>query len=160
MKNVVRFFTFSLAFMFLLSCESQQTLPVDQLEDEKADAIQHSLFDAWNDSSLSNIAVANLIKQADKMIDYKQMDEAQGKLERSLRVSARYAPAWSRLSWLALRKSKLKKSVQLAYRSNSYTVSDSLKILNWTFIRDAYRLMGDTVQVNQAKDTLLRLRQN
>ena len=84
------------------------------------------------------------------MMQYKQWADAQGKLERTLRVSTNYAPAWSRLSWLSLRAAKHNKAIQLAHRSNSYTNSIELQQLNWTFIRDANKLLGNSDAVDDA----------
>lgn len=157
-QRMLRLLSIGTVFLFLLSCATSQS-PLDGGDAVSQESIKQGLFDAWHDSSLSNIAVAGLIKQADKMIDYKQWDDAQAKLERSLRVSSNYAPAWSRLSWLSLRAAKLKKSIQLAHRSNSYTDVRALKILNWSFIRDAHQLMGDDEQEMAAINMLNRLRE-
>ena len=94
------------------------------------------------------------------MLQYKQWGEAQGKLERTLRVSINYAPAWSRLSWLSLRAAKHNKAIQLAHRSNSYTSSRALQLLNWTFIRDANRLMGNSNEVDAANNMIKQLEEH
>ena len=155
MKRIVYIFTIVFFLLTLASCAS---LDSQQAKTDKRTAgVNSGAFDAWNDGSLNNAAISELIKQADMMIKYKQWDDAQGKLERTLRLSTSYSPAWSRLSWLSLRAAKFKKAVQLAHRSNSYTDDRSLKILNWSFIRDAYQLMGDNQEVETANSMLQRL---
>ena len=156
----IRFFqllTYIVVLCFLASCVT--TEPADSQLQNKATSANNGLFNAWNDDSIKNAAVAKLVKQADNMMQYKQWADAQGKLERTLRVSTHYAPAWSRLSWLSLRAAKHNKAIQLAHRSNSYTNSGELQQLNWTFIRDANKLLGnnDAVgaaikKINQLKD--------
>jgi len=160
MKSIALLLSLSAALLFLASCAALHAPQEKEIEKDSPDIIKQSLFDAWNDPSITNSAVADLVKQADQMIRYKQWEEAQGKLERALRVSSRYAPAWSRLSWLSLRAAQHKKSIQLAHRSNSYTNARDLKILNWLFIRDAYRLTGNSEQEKAAIDTIRRLREN
>lgn len=118
------------------------------------------LFDAWNDAGMENAAVAKLVRQADTMMKYNQWDEARGKLERTLRLAIDYAPAWSRLSWLSLREARHNKAIQLAHRSNSYTDSAVLQYLNWTFIRDANKLMGNETKAAAASKMLQRLKEN
>ena len=119
--------------------------------------ISEGQFDAWNENNIDNMAVVNLVRQADKMIEYQQWQDAQVKLERVLRISTTYSGAWSRLSWLSLREANFNKAVQLALRSNSYTNKTSLKVLNWTFIRDAYRLLGDNEKMESANSRLQEL---
>ena len=158
MRCIVQLTVISVFFLSLISCATTDT---SSLKDETLKtAVRGGLFEEWNDVVLDNTAVSQLIKQADMMIKYKQWSDAQGKLERTLRISPGYAPAWSRLSWLSLRASKLNKSVQLAQRSNSYTNIRELKILNWSFIRDAYQLMGNYDKVESAKNMLQSLRVN
>lgn len=155
MQRFIQLLATMVVMSFLASCattEPTQLKPIVSVV-----AAEHALFDVWNDASIKNAAVGKLIKQADIMMKYKQWGDAQGKLERSLRVSINYAPAWSRLSWLSLRAAKHNKAIQLAHRSNSYTRSRVLQVLNWTFIRDANKLMGKSDGVNAANKILNRL---
>ena len=155
MKRFFRLVATPIAICFLISCAMTESTQIEQKV--KAASAKDGLFDEWNDASIENLAVANLIKQADIMMKYKQWDDAQGKLERSLRVSIAYAPAWSRLSWLSLRAAKHNKAIQLAHRSNSYTRSRGLQRLNWTFIRDANKLMGNSIAVEAADKIIKQL---
>ena len=158
MRRLFRFFTSIILIGFLVSCAT--TEPTQDEQKETTRSATNALFDAWNDVSIENAAVAKLIKQADLMLKYKQWDDAQGKLERTLRVSITYAPAWSRLSWLSLRAAKHNKAIQLAHRSNSYTSSRALQHLNWTFIRDANKLMGKSKEVDAANNRIKQLEES
>jgi hypothetical protein len=155
MKRFFRLVATSIVICFLISCATTESTQIEQ-KDKTASA-KDGLFDEWNDASIENLAVAKLIKQADIMMKYKQWGDAQGKLERTLRVSITYAPAWSRLSWLSLRAAKHNKAIQLAHRSNSYTSSRGLQRRNWTFIRDANKLMGNSVDVEAADKIIKQL---
>lgn len=139
----------------LFSCVESQDQGKALIENKLL--ISEGQFDAWNDNNIDNMAVVNLVRQADKMIEYQQWQDAQVKLERVLRISTTYSGAWSRLSWLSLREANFNKAVQLALRSNSYTNETSLKVLNWTFIRDAYRLLGDNEKMESANSRLQEL---
>ena len=78
------------------------------------------------------------------LIENRAYNAAADKLERVLRIKPEYAPAWSRLSWLALQMNSPKRSVQMAKRSNSFAFSDpELQALNWSFIRSASRVLND-----------------
>ncbi|MGD2160866.1 MAG: hypothetical protein PVG94_06790, partial [Gammaproteobacteria bacterium] len=91
------------------------------------------------------------VKQADGQIAMNNWDVASEKLERALRISPDYAPAWSRLSHIALAKDDPARAIQMAKRSNSYAgKSVDLKLLNWEFIREASAMMDDTEGVNNA----------
>ena len=155
MMRLIRFLTLPILICFLIACATSE-LTQDE-KSEPAVVETHALFDAWNDASISNAAVAKLIKQADIMIKYKQWDDAQGKLERTLRVATNYAPAWSRLSWLSLRAAKHNKAIQLAHRSNTHTQSSQLQRLNWSFIRDANKLLGNSDAATAASKMIDRL---
>ena len=140
----------------LISCAGSKT-QLGKLATNTS-ALSDSQFAAWNDAVLSNIAVIKLIRQSDKMIKHQQWSDAEVKLERTLRIAGSYAGAWSRLSWLSLRAARFNKAVQLAHRSNSYTSATDLKQLNWSFIRDAYRLMGNNEQMEVANTMLQELK--
>lgn len=155
MKLYVRLLSLLLVMLSLFSCVESQDQRKSNIENNVL--ISEALFDAWNDENISNTAVVNLVRLADKMIKYQQWQDAQVKLERTLRISSTYSGAWSRLSWLALREAKHNKAVQLALRSNSYTNENALKTLNWNFIRDAYRLLGDVDKMESANKKLQQL---
>ena len=158
MRRLIRFVASIVLIGFLVSCAT--TEPAQDEQKESSKSATNALFNAWNDVSIENAAVAKLVKQADVMMKYKQWDDAQGKLERTLRVSITYAPAWSRLSWLSLRAAKHNKAIQLAHRSNSYTNSRALQHLNWTFIRDANKLMGKSTAVDAAINKIKQLEES
>jgi len=68
-----------------------------------------------------------------------------------LRIKSAYAPAWSRLSWLALEEGSPKRAIQMAKRSNSFAYGNiDLQSLNWTFIRDASQILGDEENYQRA----------
>jgi tetratricopeptide (TPR) repeat protein len=106
----------------------------------------------WQQSAASALpAVEDLVKQADTQIAMNNWDVASEKLERALRISPDYAPAWSRLSHIALAKDEPARAIQMAKRSNSYAGNSvDLKLLNWEFIRDASAMMDDTEGVHNA----------
>jgi tetratricopeptide (TPR) repeat protein len=106
----------------------------------------------WQQSSASALpAVEDLVKQADAQIALNNWDVASEKLERALRISPDYAPAWSRLSHIALAKDDPARAIQMAKRSNSYAGNSvDLKLLNWEFIREASAMMDDTEGVHNA----------
>ena len=113
--------------------------------DAEADESASYKYDAWrlaNDRDFEAINV--LLNDADELIEKQSYDAATDKIERVLRIKPDYAPAWSRLSWLALQSNLPQRSVQMAKRSNSYAYSDpELQILNWSFIRSASQLLND-----------------
>ncbi len=82
----------------------------------------------------SNRAVGLLLKQADELMVESDFVRSSDKLERLVRIEPKFAQAWSRLAWIALKKGEAKRSHQLAQRSNSYSRDNTrLKILNWSF---------------------------
>ncbi len=116
-------------------------------------------YDAWRpDASGEYEAINVLLDQADVLIEKKAFDAAADKLERVLRIKPEYAPAWSRLSWLALQMNLPKRAVQMAKRSNSFAFSDpELLSLNWSFIRDASKALNDKdayFRANQKMESL------
>ncbi len=102
-------------------------------------------YDAWRpDTSAEYEAINVLLDEADVLIEKKSYDAATDKLERVLRIKPEYAPAWSRLSWLALQTNSAKRAVQMAKRSNSFAFSNpELQALNWSFIRTASQVLND-----------------
>ncbi len=115
-------------------------------------------FEPWatqgNSLSIKDIPVATitLARQADGLIAQKSYTQAADKLERALRIAPDYAAGWSRLAWLSLQAADLDKSRQLADRSNSYAAGQvPLKLLNWSFIKDASAQLNDVAAVKRAE---------
>jgi len=113
-------------------------------------------YDAWSpDASADHEAIKNLLVEADKLIENQAFDASSDKLERILRIKPQYAPAWSRLSWLALQMDSPERSVQMAKRSNSFAYSDpQLQLLNWSFIRDASQQLNDEESYSRANQKI------
>jgi Tfp pilus assembly protein PilF len=114
----------------------------------------------WQQSTGDTLpAVEDLVKQADLQIADNNLDLASEKLERALRIAPDYAPAWSRLSHIALSKEDPARAIQMAKRSNSYAGNSvDLKLLNWEFIREASAMMDDTEGVQNATRAISILR--
>ena len=117
-------------------------------------------YDAWSpDTSGEYEAINNLLDEVDIMIENQAFDAASDKLERVLRIKPEYAPAWSRLSWLALQMNSAKRAVQMAKRSNSFAYSDpELQLLNWSFIRDASEILHDDETYHRADQKIESLK--
>ncbi len=115
-------------------------------------AVGNYKYDAWSpDTSGEYEAINKLLDEIDILIENQAFDAAADKLERVLRIKPQYAPAWSRLSWLALQMSTAKRAVQMAKRSNSFAYSDpELQLLNWSFIRDASEILHDEEAYHRA----------
>lgn len=106
-------------------------------------------------SGAANKAILDLLHQADVLISENKMELASEKLERLLRIEPSYAQAWSRLAWIALQSDSPNRTQQMAQRSNSYAYGDKrLKLLNWTFIRQAAQLMGKDELVRKAEEMI------
>ncbi len=110
----------------------------------------------WQQASAAALpAVEDLMMQADTQIAMSNWDVASEKLERALRISPDYAPAWSRMSQIALFKQEPSRAIQMAKRSNSHAgKSVELKLLNWRFIREASEMQGDIEGVNNASKAI------
>ena len=100
----------------------------------------------WQRTSGSALpAVEDLVQQADALIAMRNLDVASEKLERALRISPGYAPAWSRMAHIALTEANPARAIQMAKRSNSHAGNVvELKLLNWQYIRRASQMLGDT----------------
>ncbi|VAW53154.1 hypothetical protein MNBD_GAMMA06-1998 [hydrothermal vent metagenome] len=137
-----RFLLSLLLLAFLVSCAStdKRTTADDSLQNEMA-SYKHA---AWQvDAVAENDAINILLGEADMLIEKKAFNAATDKLERVLRIKPEYAPAWSRLSWLALQTNSPKRSVQMAKRSNSFAFSNpELQSLNASFIREANKKLN------------------
>ena len=141
-RHFVLLATLSVYAIVLSSCAStEKQVSLDGQGDESASY----KYDAWrlvDDRDFEAINV--LLNDADLLIEQQAYDAATDKIERVLRIKPDYAPAWSRLSWLALQTNSPQRSVQMAKRSNSYAYSDpQLQLLNWSFIRSASQLLND-----------------
>lgn len=158
MNVFFRQISYLLLATFLASCAS--TYKRDSIADEprKSQAGIYQ-YDAWRlDTSGDYEAINVLLDETDRLIKNKVYDAAADKLERVLRIKPEYAPAWSRLSWLALQVDAPKRAVQMAKRSNSFAYSDAeLQSLNWSFIRSASKVLNDEesyLRANQKIESL------
>lgn len=130
--------------VFLASCASTEKRDSIAAEPAQSETGNYK-YDAWRpDTSGEYEAINVLLDEADALIAKQAFDAATDKLERVLRIKPEYAPAWSRLSWLALQTGSQKRAVQMAKRSNSFAFSDpELQSLNWSFIRAASKALND-----------------
>ena len=114
----------------------------------------------WQRTSASALpAVEDLVQQADEQIVSRNLDVASEKLERALRISPDYAPAWSRMAHIALSEADPARAIQMAKRSNSHAgKATELKLLNWQYIRKASQMLGDTDGVLNAEKSINVLR--
>ncbi len=144
MNTFFRFAACLLLAVLLGSCASTEKRDGAAGEPAQSEAGSYK-YDAWRlDTSGEYEAINVLLNQADELIEKKLFDAATDKLERVLRIKPEYAPAWSRLSWLALQTDAPKRAVQMAKRSNSFAFSEpELQSLNWTFIRAASKALND-----------------
>ena len=151
---------FPLVALLLISCSAIEEKQVDTqsiLETNELSAWQLSASEARTVSA--NRAVGQLLQQADILMAEANFKQSADKLERLVRIEPRFAQAWSRLSWMALKNGDAKRSQQLAQRSNSYSRENvSLKILNWHFIQKAGELLDDVAVVQQAQQMISKLR--
>lgn len=113
-------------------------------------------FAAWQlKSSREYEAINVLLSEVDSLIENNSLDAAEDKLERILRIKSGYAPAWSRLSWLALEANSPRRAVQMAKRSNSFSHGNNqLQSLNWSFIRDASHTLHDEEAYRRANEKI------
>ena len=114
----------------------------------------------WQRSSGAALpAVEDLVNQADAQIAMRNLDVAAEKLERALRISPDYAPAWSRMAYIALGNADPARAIQMAKRSNSHAgKAVDLKLLNWDYIRKASHMLGDVEGVQNASKSINILR--
>ena len=112
--------------------------------------------ETWTRTSTAALpAVDDLMNQADSEIALNNWDLASEKLERALRISPDYAPAWSRLSQIALFRDDPQRAIQMAKRSNSHAGNSvELKLLNWQFIREASEMLEDAEGVQNANKAI------
>lgn len=155
MSCYFRPFILLLLTLFISSCASTDKIVDESLHDETG----IYKYDAWRPTNaVSADAINALLNEVDILIEDNAYDAAADKLERVLRIKPGYAPAWSRLSWLALQMDSPKRSIQMAKRSNSFAGGDPvLQSLNWTFIRAASKALNDEDgyhRANQKIDSL------
>lgn len=154
MYYLIRLFAGLFLSILLVSCAS-----IDQ-QDSIVDLPGSYRYAAWRlQDTQSNEAINVLLDEADVLIEQGAHNAAIDKLERVLRIRPEYAPAWSRLSWLALESNSPKRSVQMAKRSNSFAFSNTeLQTLNWSFIRDASKALNDTKTYQRANQKIESLK--
>lgn len=142
MRHFVFLMIVSLFATLLSSCAS--TDKQVSLEDQADESASYK-YDAWRLVRERDFEAINvLLNDADVLIENQAYEAATDKIERVLRIKPDYAPAWSRLSFLALQTNSPERAVQMAKRSNSYAYSDpELQLLNWSFIRSASQLLND-----------------
>jgi len=140
--------------LILVSCASTDKRATGEIDDSG-----NYKYDAWRLENSTQLGAINiLLDEADVLILNQSHNAATDKLERVLRIKPDYAPAWSRLSWLALQAGTPERSIQMAKRSNSFAYSNpQLQKLNWTFIRTASEALHDEAgydYANQKIDSL------
>jgi predicted Zn-dependent protease len=152
-----RFIVYLFFSILLVSCASTD---MQSLSDEVIDESGNYKYAAWRlHDSRENEAINLLLNEADVLIQKRAFNESVDKLERVLRIKPEYAPAWSRLSWLALQTDSAKRAVQMAKRSNSFAYENpELQSLNWSFIRTASQILNDEQTVDRANQKIESLK--
>ena len=161
MSNYFRIFGSLLLLSFLFSCASTDKRSAVDLADELRQSESGNFkYEAWRLNQTGQFEAINvLLDETDVLIESHAFNAAADKLERVLRIMPDYAPAWSRLSWLALQMNSPKRSVQMAKRSNSFAYSDpELQSLNWTFIRAASKALDDEDSYHRANQKIESLK--
>lgn len=149
MYYLLRFSSYLILTILITSCT---TIDKQEAYDPLADASASYKYKAWRLTDAEEFEAINvLLAEADELIDNNSFDAATDKLERVLRIKAEYAPAWSRLSWIALQTDSPKRSVEMAKRSNSFAQGDTgLQRLNWSFISAASKILNDEYMYQRA----------
>jgi len=157
MYHLFRLFNCFILIVLITSCA---TTDKHAMTEESIDEPGNYKYDAWRlDKSGEFEAINLLLDEADMLIENQAYNEAADKIERILRIKPEYAPAWSRLSWLALQMNSPGRSVQMAKRSNSFAFSDpELQALNWSFIRDASMELNDEASYDRANQKIESLK--
>lgn len=152
---------FALLLVFLLNSLLLSCASTDgkRFVDSSQDIHSPVKYAVWRTDAAAGLdAISGLLAQADALIDTNAYEAATDKLERVLRVNPEYAPAWSRLSWLALQTGSARRSVQMAKRSNSFAYSNTeLQSLNWSFILEASIALDDEQAILRARQKLQSL---
>jgi hypothetical protein len=158
MHNLILLFS-AVLLLFVASCTSVDK-PVDEMSDATVDGAGNYRYAAWRPNNYSDFEAINiLINEADDLIHRNEFNAAADKIERALRIRPEYAPAWSRLSWLALEMDSPQRCIQMAKRSNSFAYSDRiLQSLNWSFIRTASKQLGDQSGYDKADQKINSLK--
>ncbi len=139
---ISRFLLLLPVLFLIVSCASTDKRDQDAVSIEPLSEVK---FKAWYPgTSVEYESINVLLKDADNLISNNAYNASADKLERVLRIKPQYAPAWSRLSWLALQTASPKRAVQMAKRSNSFAYSDvELQLLNWSFVLSASEALND-----------------
>jgi hypothetical protein len=159
-----RFFLYTVLPIALASCTYTEKQPEPdggiQVEGSVPATRTNYKYPAWNVNNAHELGAINvLLDESDQLIESNFLNEAADKLERVLRIKPRYAPAWSRLSWIALQSDRPSRSVEMAKRSNSFSQSDTeLQLLNWSFIRTASQQLNDDKTYQQAEQKIQSLK--
>jgi hypothetical protein len=161
MPGAIRLLSSCFFALLLMSCASTDNrYPGSNYQSAVDDDSGNYKYDAWRlrqDEGLD--AINLLLDESDVLIKNNAYNAATDKLERVLRIKPDYAPAWSRLSWLALQTNSASSSIQMAKRSNSFAYSDpELQLLNWTFIRSASQMLQDKDTYNEASQRIESLK--
>jgi Tfp pilus assembly protein PilF len=154
-----KFFRFTICWIIAVSLASC-ALPERPKDDAIVDEGTFYKYPAWRLNSSGDYEAINvLLHEADQLMENQQIDAAVDKLERVIRIKPDYAPAWSRLSWLALQTNSPERSIQMAKRSNSFALSDTgLQSLNWSFIRTASQMLNDNETWQRANQKIESLK--
>ena len=153
MPGVIRLLSSCFFALLLMSCASTDSrYSSGSYQSAVDDDSGNYKYDAWRLRQSEDLDAINLLlDESDVLIQNNAYNAATDKLERVLRIKPDYAPAWSRLSWLALQTNSARRSIQMAKRSNSFAYSDpELQSLNWTFIQSASQMLLDEDTYNEA----------
>ncbi len=153
MFYLLRISSYLIFSILLVSCASTEK---HEVYDSLADKPAGYKYKAWRLTDATEFEAINvLLNEVDALIENSSFDAATDKLERVLRIRADYAPAWSRLSWIALQTDSPKRSVDMAKRSNSFAQSNvQLQLLNWSFIRAASKALNDDATYQRANQKI------
>mgnify|MGYP001821662743 CR=1 FL=1 len=157
MFHLLRGFGNIILLVLLASCASTEKHSIT--EDVVSDTGNYK-YAAWRLDNTGQFEAINvLLDEADMLIESRAYNSAVDKIERALRIKPEYAPAWSRLSWLALQMDSPERSIQMAKRSNSLAFSDpELQVLNWSFIRAASEVLNDEDSYQRANQKIESLK--
>ena len=103
--------------------------------------------------AISGQAVTSLVKQARAQRAAGQPQQAQGSLERALRIEPRNYFVWSAMAQAYLDQKNYDQAESVAHKSNSLARGNTYAELeNWKTIRAARAARGDTVGAQTAQD--------
>lgn len=116
-------------------------------------------YDAWRWNSAADKRILPLLNQVDRFLQQKSWQRAVDKLEQVIDIQPDYAPAWSRLAWIALQINEPAQTVEMASRSNKLSYSNpELQSLNWSFIKTASKHLDDEAMYQQATQKIQSLK--